>query len=59
MPYEGEWPVLSLTISSSHWQRVVSVLIIAELAKGAGGAEISNLAGFWTPNVSIGNPAYL
>ena len=30
--YEGEWPVLSLTVSSSHWQCVVSVLIIVELA---------------------------
>ena len=26
--YEGGWPVLSLTISSSHWQSAVSVLII-------------------------------
>ena len=32
--YECGWPVLSLTISSSHWQCAVSVLIIAELARG-------------------------
>ena len=35
----------SITVSSSHWQCTVSVglLVIAELAKGAGlGAEISN-----------------
>ena len=32
--YELRWPVLSLTISSSHWQCIVSVLIIAELARG-------------------------
>ena len=31
---EGDWPVLFLTISSSHWQNMVSVLIIAELARG-------------------------
>ena len=48
--YEGGWPVLSLTVSSSHWQCTVSVLIIDELARGADGTEISNqisaLAGF-------------
>ena len=32
--YEGRWPVLSLTISSSQWQRMVSVLIIAKLTRG-------------------------
>src|SRR5688572_26057368 len=31
--YEGGWPVLSLTVSSSHRQCSVSVLIIAELAR--------------------------
>ena len=31
--YELGWSVLSLTISSSHWQRTVSVLIIAELER--------------------------
>ena len=32
--YEGGWPILSLTVSSSRWQRTVSVFIIhvAELA---------------------------
>ena len=30
---EGGWPVLSLTVSSSHWQCTVSVLIIAESAR--------------------------
>ena len=53
--YEGGWPVLSLAVSSSHQQCTVSVLIIAELARGAGGAEISNqisaLAGIWTPPI--------
>ena len=34
LAYEGRWPVLSLTISSSHWQCAVSVLIIAELTRG-------------------------
>ena len=34
LAYEGAWPVLSLTVSSSHWQCTVSVLIIAELARG-------------------------
>jgi len=33
LAYEGRWPVLSLAISSSHWQCTVSVLILAELAK--------------------------
>ena len=59
--YEGGWPVLSLAVSSSHRQCTVSVLIIAELARGAGGAEISNqisaLAGIWTPDLSIDSPA--
>ena len=32
--YEGGWPVLSLTVLSSYWQSAVSVLIIAELARG-------------------------
>jgi len=32
--YEGGWPVLSLTFSSSHLQCMFSVLIIAELARG-------------------------
>ena len=32
--YKGGWPVLSLTVSSSLWQCVVSVLIIGELARG-------------------------
>ena len=39
MAYEGGWLVLSLTVSSSHWQCAVSVLIIAELARGAGGTN--------------------
>ena len=55
--YEGGWPVLSLNI----WQRMVSVLIIAELARGASEAEISKqistLAGVWTPNLTVGSPA--
>ena len=59
--YEGIWPVLSLATSSSQWQCTVSVLIIAELARGAGGIEISNqmsvLAGSWVANLSIGSPA--
>ena len=62
MEYGGGWPVLSLTISSSHWQSAVIVLIIAELARGAGGTESSNqisaLAGVWTPNLTIGSPAH-
>ena len=37
---EGGWPVLSITVSSSHWQCVVRVLIIAGLARGTGGSEI-------------------
>jgi len=28
--YEGGWSVISLIVSSSHWQSAVSVLIIAE-----------------------------
>src|SRR6218665_2484726 len=32
--YEGGWPVLSLTVSFSHWQCAVSVQIIGELARG-------------------------
>ena len=32
--YEGGWPVLSHAISSSHWQCMVYVLIIARLARG-------------------------
>ena len=59
--YESGWPVLSLTVSSSHWQSAVSVLIIADLARGACGTEISNqtsaLAGVWTANLTIGSPA--
>ena len=51
--YEGGWPVLTLIVSSSHWQFTVSVLIIAELSRGVGGVEISNqisaLDGIWTP----------
>ena len=39
----------------------MSVLIIAELARGAFEAEISNqisaLAGIWTPDLSTGSPA--
>ena len=46
---------------NSHWPRAVSVLIIAEFARGAGEADISNqiyaLAGIWTPYLSIGSPA--
>jgi len=35
------WPVLSIAVSPTHRQCMVSVLIIAELARrGAGGAEI-------------------
>jgi len=34
MAYEGGWPVLSLAVSSSHWQSAVSVLLIDELAMG-------------------------
>jgi len=30
--YEGGWPVLSLTVSSSHWQSTVNVHIVAEFA---------------------------
>ena len=41
---------------------VYCVLIIAELARGAGEAEISNqisaLAGIWTPDLSIGSPEH-
>ena len=33
--YECRWPVLSLITPSSHWQCMVSVLIIADLARGA------------------------
>ena len=48
--YAGGWPVLSLTISSSHWQCTVSVLITAEWNRDVDGAEISiqisALAGF-------------
>ena len=32
--YEGGWPVLFLSVSSSYWQCAISVLIIAELARG-------------------------
>ena len=32
--YESWWPVLFLPISASHWQCAVSVLVIAELARG-------------------------
>jgi len=31
MAYEGRWSVLSLTVSSFHWQSAISALIIAEL----------------------------
>ena len=31
--YEGGWPVTSLTVKFYHWQCVVSVLIVAELAR--------------------------
>ena len=31
---EGRWPVLSLIVSSSHWQCAVSILIIAAFARG-------------------------
>ena len=59
--YEGGWQVLSLTVSSSHWQCSVSVLVIAEFARGGGGAEVSNqisaLVGIWTLNLTIGSPA--
>ena len=48
-------------VLSSHWPRAVSVLIVAELARGLGEAEISNqisaLAGIWTPDLSFGSPA--
>src|ERR1700733_1366754 len=36
---EGRRPVLSLTVSSFHPQRVVIVLVIDKLARGADGAE--------------------
>src|SRR3984885_11995235 len=36
---EGRRPVLSLTVSSFHPQRVVSLLVIDKLARGADGAE--------------------
>ena len=59
--YEGGWPVL--TVSSSHWQCAVCVLIIAGLARGAGRAEISNqisvLDRIWTLNITVGGPASL
>ena len=53
----------SLPVLSSHWPRAVSVLIIAELDRGAGEAEnlisnqLSALAGIWTPDHSIDSPA--
>ena len=31
--YEERWPVLSLTVSSFHWQCTINVLIVAELAR--------------------------
>ena len=49
----------ALTASSSHWQCTVNVLIIADMARGADGAEflsqISTLTGIWTMNLSIDN----
>ena len=33
--YAGGWPVISVTVSSSHWQCAVSGLIIAELDRGS------------------------
>jgi len=57
----GGWPVLFVTVSSSHWQCMVSILIIAKLARGTSGAEIliqtSVLAVILIPNLSIGSPA--
>lgn len=37
---EGEWPVVFLSVSSSQCQCMVSVLIIAEQARGSSDAEI-------------------
>ena len=58
LAYESGWPFLSLTVSSSHWQCAVSVLISWV---GIGGSEIFNqisaLVGIWTSNLSIGSPA--
>jgi len=31
--HEGDWPVLSLTVSSSHWQCTVDVHNISELVR--------------------------
>ena len=40
--HDGWWPVLSLTASSYHRLRTVSILNIAESARGASLAEISS-----------------
>ena len=60
--YKDQWSVLSLTVSSSHWQCTVSsILIIEELASGRRwwnrNLEPNSCpAGNWTPNLSIGSP---
>jgi len=36
----GRWPVRSLAVLSSHQQFMVSVLVIAELARGEGETEM-------------------
>jgi len=52
--YKGWWwPVLYLAVSSSHWQCSVSVLIIAELARGH--RQSRNLwQGFESPTSQLG-----
>ena len=58
--HEGGWPALSITVSSSHWQSAVSVLVGKEAQVET---EILNqtsaLTKVSTPNLTFGSPASL